>query len=152
MGTSTNGSSAFGASLNILTDGISKEKFFESNNSFGSFSTLKNSIRFSTGDVNEKFQISGRFSKIISDGYIERASSDLRSYFLQTSFSKNKTLIKALIFGGHEKTYQAYWGIDPEMLSKNRRYNSAGEIYDDSGNFENFYYNQVDNYLSLIHI
>ena len=146
VGTSTNGSSAFGASLNILTDGISKEKFFESNNSFGSFSTLKNSIRFSTGDVNEKFQISGRFSKIISDGYIERASSDLRSYFLQTSFSKNKTLIKALIFGGHEKTYQAYWGIDPEMLSKNRRYNSAGEIYDESGNFENFYYNQVDNY------
>ena len=146
VGTSTNGSSAFGASLNILTDGISKEKFFESNNSFGSFSTLKNSIRFSTGDVNEKFQISGRFSKIISDGYIERASSDLRSYFLQTSFSKNKTLIKALIFGGHEKTYQAYWGIDPEMLSKNRRYNSAGEIYDDTGNFENFYYNQVDNY------
>ena len=146
VGTSTNGSSAFGASLNILTDGISKEKFFESNNSFGSFSTLKNSIRFSTGDVNEKFQISGRFSKIISDGYIDRASSDLRSYFLQTSFSKNKTLIKALIFGGHEKTYQAYWGIDPEMLSKNRRYNSAGEIYDDSGNLEKFYYNQIDNY------
>ena len=128
IGTSTNGSSAFGASLNILTDGISKEKFFESNNSFGSFSTLKNSIRFSTGDINNKFQISGRFSKIISDGYIDRASSDLRSYFLQTSYSKNKTLIKTLIFGNHEKTYQAYWGIDPEMLSKNRRYNSAGVI------------------------
>jgi len=146
IGTSTNGSSAFGASLNILTDGISKEKFFESNNSFGSFSTLKNSIRFSTGDINDKFQISGRFSKIISDGYIDRASSDLRSYFLQTTYSKNKTLIKTLIFGNHEKTYQAYWGIDPEMLSENRRYNSAGEIYDDSGNLEKFYYNQIDNY------
>ena len=146
VGTSTNGASAFGASLNILTDGISNEKFLEISNSFGSFSTLKNTVKFSTGGINDNFQISGRFSKIVSDGYIERASSDLKSYFLQTSFSKNRTLIKALIFGGHEKTYQAYWGIDAEMLSKNRRYNSAGEIYGESGNLENFYYNQVDNY------
>ncbi|RPG63292.1 MAG: TonB-dependent receptor [Flavobacteriaceae bacterium TMED206] len=146
VGTSTNGASAFGASLNILTDGISNEKFLEISNSFGSFSTLKNTVKFSTGGINDNFQISGRFSKIVSDGYIERASSDLHSYFLQTSFSKKRTLIKALIFGGHEKTYQAYWGIDAEMLSKNRRYNSAGEIYGESGNLENFYYNQVDNY------
>ena len=146
VGTSTNGSGAFGASLNILTDGISKEKFLKISNSFGSFSTLKNTVKFSTGMINENFQISGRFSKIVSDGYIERASSDLKSYFLQTSFSKKKTLVKALFFGGHEITYQSWYGIDPETLNKNRRYNYAGEIYDQNGNFQDFYYNQVDNY------
>ena len=146
VGTSTNGSSAFGASLNILTDGISKEKFLEISNSFGSYSTIKNTVKFSTGEINDNFQISGRFSKIVSDGYIERASSDLRSYFLQTSFSKKNTLIKALLFGGHEITYQSWYGVDPETLSKKRRYNFAGEIYDENGNFQDFYYNQVDNY------
>ena len=146
VGTSSNGSSAFGASLNILTDGISKEKFLDISNSFGSFSTLKNTVKFSTGDMNENFQISGRFSKIISDGYIERASSDLRSYFLQTSFSKNNTLFKALLFGGHEITYQSWYGVDPETLKINRRYNFAGEIYDEIGKFQEFYDDQVDNY------
>ena len=146
VGTSSNGSSAFGASLNILTDGISKEKFLDISNSFGSFSTLKNTVKFSTGDMNENFQISGRFSKIISDGYIERASSDLRSYFLQTSFSKKNTLFKALLFGGHEITYQSWYGVDPETLKINRRYNFAGEIYDENGRFQEFYDNQVDNY------
>ena len=146
VGTSTNGSGAFGASLNILTDGISNEKFLEISNSFGSFSTLKNTLKFSTGEINDNFQISGRFSKIISDGYIERASSNLKSYFLQTSYSKKNTLIKALLFGGHEITYQSWYGVDYETLNKNRRYNFAGEIYDENGNFQDFYYNQVDNY------
>ena len=146
VGTSTNGSGAFGASLNILTDGISKEKFLEISNTFGSFSTLKNTVRFSTGRINDNFQISGRFSKIVSDGYIERASSDLKSYFLQTSFSNKNTLFKALLFGGHEITYQSWYGVDYETLNKNRRYNPAGEIYDENGNFQDFYYNQVDNY------
>ena len=146
VGTSTNGSAAFGASLNILTDGISKEKFIEISTSLGSFSTLKNTLRFSTGGINDNFQISGRFSKIVSDGYIERASSDLTSYFLQTSFSNKNTLFKALLFGGHEVTYQSWYGVDSEILNKNRRYNPAGEIYDENGNFQDFYYNQVDNY------
>ena len=146
VGTSTNGSAAFGASLNILTDAISKEKFIEISTSLGSFSTLKNTLRFSTGGINDNFQISGRFSKIVSDGYIERASSDLTSYFLQTSFSNKNTLFKALLFGGHEVTYQSWYGVDSEMLNKNRRYNPAGEIYDENGDFQDFYYNQVDNY------
>ena len=87
VGTSTNGASAFGASLNILTDGISNEKFLEISNSFGSFSTLKNTVKFSTGGINDNFQISGRFSKIVSDGYIDRASSELKSMYSSSTIA-----------------------------------------------------------------
>ena len=88
IGTSVNGSSAFGASINILTDKISKDPFFESNNTFGSYNTFKNTLRFSTGLMNEVFEFSGRLSKIESDGYIDRSTSDLKSYFLQFSYKK----------------------------------------------------------------
>ena len=97
--TSVNGSSAFGASINILTDKISKDPFFESNNTFGSYNTFKNTLRFSTGLMNKVFEFSGRLSKIDSDGYIDRSTSDLKSYFLQFSLQKKKnTLIKFLNF------------------------------------------------------
>ena len=145
IGTSVNGSSAFGASINILTDKISQNPYFESANTIGSFNTVKNNFRFSTGLLNETLEFSGRLSKIDSDGYIDRASSDLKSYFLQLSYKKNKTLLKFLNFGGHEITYQAWNGIDLQTLENNRTYNPSGLYYDLNGE-ERFHENEVDNY------
>ena len=145
IGTSVNGSSAFGASINILTDKISQNPYFESANTIGSFNTVKNTFRFSTGLLNETIEFSGRLSKIDSDGYVDRASSDLKSYFLQLSHKKNKTLLKFLNFGGHEITYQAWNGIDLQTLENNRTYNPSGLYYDLNGE-ERFHENEVDNY------
>ncbi|MBS9768398.1 MAG: TonB-dependent receptor [Flavobacteriaceae bacterium] len=145
VGTSTNGASAFGASLNILTDRISEEAFGEISNSFGSYNTLKHTVKLSTGKIDDHFEMSGRISKITSDGYLERASSDLNSYFLQGSYSDYNTIIKALVFGGKEKTYQAWNGIGKDQLKKNRRYNPAG-VYTDANGKTQFYDNETDNY------
>jgi iron complex outermembrane receptor protein len=145
VGTSTNGSSAFGASINILTDLISKTPYFENSNSIGSYNTTKNTFKFSTGILNDYFEFSGRLSGIDSDGYIDRSSSDLKSYFLQVNYKKENTLIKALSFGGHEITYQAWNGIDRETLESDRTYNPSGMYIDQSGNIQ-FYDNEVDNY------
>ena len=145
VGTSTNGSGAFGASLNIASDGISEEAYAQFSNTYGSFETLKHTVKFSTGLLNDHFEFSGRLSKITSDGYIDRATSDLRSYFLQGAYKKNGTLLKALAFGGREVTYQAYFGIDEETLASDRTFNPAGLYTDENGNIQ-FYENEVDNY------
>ena len=108
VGTSTNGSGAFGASINLLTDEVSQNAYAEIANTVGSFNSLKHTLKFSTGLLNNHFEVSGRLSKITSDGYVERASSDLKSYFLQSAFQDENTLIKALVFGGHEITYQSW--------------------------------------------
>ncbi len=146
VGTSTNGSGAFGASINLLTDEVSQNAYAEIANAVGSFNSFKNTLKFSTGLLNDHFEISGRGSKITSDGYIDRASSDLKSYFLQAAFQDQNTMIKALAFGGHEITYQSWFGVDDNTLATNRSYNPGGEIYDDNGNLEGHYDNQVDNY------
>ncbi|MDP3312070.1 TonB-dependent receptor [Lutibacter sp.] len=135
VGTSTNGSGAFGASLNLLTDAVSTNAFGEISNSFGSYNTKKHTVKFSTGKINKHIEFSGRFSKIDSDGYIDRAWSDLKSYFLQAAYVDDNTLIKALTFGGHEKTYQAWYGVTKEeMETLGRTYNPY------------FYENEIDNY------
>ena len=134
VGTSTNGSGAFGASINILTDAISKNPYAEISNSIGSYNTLKHTVKFSTGQLNDSFELSGRLSKIDSDGYIDRAYSDLKSYFIQGAYIKGNTLIKALTFGGHEKTYQSWDGISNDQLLENRRQNPLT------------YENEIDNY------
>ena len=145
VGTSTNGSSAFGASINILTDLISEKSYFETSNSVGSYNTIKNTFKFSTGMLNDYFEFSGRLSKIDSDGYIDRANSDLKSYFLQGTYKKKTTMIKALSFGGHEITYQAWNGIDGVTLESDRTYNPSGMYIDQYGNVQ-FYNKEVDNY------
>jgi iron complex outermembrane receptor protein len=145
VGTSTNGSSAFGASINVLTDAISKNASGEISNSFGSFNTRKHTVKFSTGLINNYFEIAGRLSNISSDGYIDRASADLKSYFLQGAYVDENTLIKAVVFGGNEVTYQAWYGIDAETLAEDRTFNFAGIYTDDDGNTQ-FYDNEVDNY------
>lgn len=145
VGTSTNGSGAFGASLNMLTDSYATKSNGEISNSYGSFNTHKHTVKFSTGLMNDKFELAGRLSKINSDGYIDRASSDLKSYFLQGTFVGKTTLIKALVFGGKEKTYQAWYGVDKETLENDRTFNPAGMFTDEFGNVR-FYDNQTDNY------
>ena len=145
VGTSTNGSAAFGGSINILTNAASDKASFEINNTLGSFNTVKNSVGFSTGFINDKFELSGRLSRIKSGGYIDRSGSKLRSYFLQGIYKDENTLLKILNFAGHEITDQAWFGIDSSTLETNRKYNPAGEYYDKMGN--TFYYNnQDDNY------
>jgi len=145
VGTSTNGSAAFGGSVNIQTNAASDVALFEINNSLGSFNTVKNSVSFSTGFINDKFELSGRLSRIKSGGYIDRSGSKLRSYFLQGIYKDSNTLIKLLNFAGHEITDQAWFGIDSTTLESNRRYNPAGEYYDKNGNVL-YYDNQDDNY------
>lgn len=145
VGTSTNGAGAFGASLNMLTDAVSENSSGEISSSYGSFNTRKHTVKFSTGKLNDHFEMAGRLSVIRSDGYIDRASSDLKSYFLQGAYVSDNTLIKALVFGGHQTTYQAWNGIDAETMKTNRRYNSAGAYTDDQGN-PRFYDNEVDDY------
>ncbi|MEO1030271.1 MAG: TonB-dependent receptor [Bacteroidota bacterium] len=145
VGTSTNGSGAFGASINILTDAVSQEASGEISNSFGSFNTRKHTVKFSTGLMNDHFEIAGRLSNISSDGYIDRASADLKSYFLQGAYIDDNTLIKAVVFGGNEVTYQAWNGITAEQLREDRTFNPSGEYTDDEGNTR-FYDNEVDNY------
>ncbi len=145
VGTSTNGSAAFGGSINILTNAASENASFEINNSLGSFNTFKNSVGFSTGFINDKFELSGRLSRIKSSGYIDRSGSKLRSYFLQGIYKDENTLVKILSFAGHEITDQAWFGVDSSTLETNRKYNPAGEYYDKMGNTL-YYNNQDDNY------
>lgn len=145
VGTSTNGSGAFGASLNMLTDSYASKPTGEVSGSFGSFNSQKETVKFSTGLLNDHFELAGRLSTIKSDGYVDRASSDLKSYFLQGTYVGKTTLIKALVFGGTEKTYQSWNGIDGETLNSNRTFNSAGMYTDEAGNVR-FYDNETDNY------
>ncbi|OOV19951.1 TonB-dependent receptor [Flavobacterium sp. LM4] len=146
VGTSTNGSGAFGASLNMLTDNYATKANGEISSSYGSFNSNKNTVKFSTGLLNDHFELAGRLSTIKSDGYVDRASSDLKSYFLQGTYVGKTTLIKALVFGGTEKTYQSWNGIDAVTLKKDRTFNSIGQKYNDTGVPEGFYENQTDNY------
>ena len=145
VGTSTNGAGAFGASLNMLTDNYAAQSTGEISNSFGSFDTWKHTVKFSTGLMNDHFEIAGRLSAIKSDGFVDRGASDLKSYFLQGTYVGKTTLIKALVFGGNEKTYQSWNGIDGETLQKDRTFNSAGAFTDEQGNAR-FYDNETDNY------
>lgn len=145
VGTSTNGAGAFGASLNLLTDSYGTVAGGEVANSFGSFNSRKHTVKFTTGLLGDKFELAGRLSNIKSDGYIDRAFSDLKSYYLQGTYISGGTLIKALAFGGTQQTYQAWNGIDAETLVNSRRYNPSGAYTDEAGNTR-FYDNETDNY------
>lgn len=145
VGTSTNGAGAFGASLNLLTDGFSEDAFAQIGSSIGSFNTMRNNIKFSTGMLNDHVEISGRLSKINSDGYIDRARADMDSYFLQGAYKDDNTVLKALLFGGHQITYQAWYGIDAETLERDRTFNPSGQYTDENG-VTQFYDNEIDNY------
>lgn len=145
VGTSTNGAGAFGASLHLLTDAVSDSACAELSNAFGSFHTRKHTLKFGTGRLNEHLELSGRVSLIASDGYIDRASSDLKSYFFQGTYSDERSAFKALLFGGREITYQAWNGIDAETLQNDRTFNPSGMYEDEEGTIR-FYDNEIDDY------
>ncbi|RYY17288.1 MAG: PEGA domain-containing protein, partial [Cytophagaceae bacterium] len=107
VGTSQNGSAAFGASLNISTLDNRREAYAETQNTYGSFNTWKNNVSFGTGLVGKYFTFDGRLSRIASDGYLNRAASDLKSYYFAAGFQVKSTRLKFITFSGREKTYQA---------------------------------------------
>ena len=148
VGTSSNGVSAFGASVNVISKDPEEKFYVKSDNSYGSFNTYKYSAEIGSGKFwKDRLSVMGRYTKIHSDGYIDRASSDLDSYNFSALFEENKTKIRLLAFGGKEKTYQAWNAIDKTTWETNPKYNFSGAIYD--ANFENiigFYDNETDNY------
>ncbi|MEN9999077.1 MAG: hypothetical protein RI922_2067 [Bacteroidota bacterium] len=135
VGTSTNGAASFGSSINIKTDNIQKVGYAELDNSIGSFSTLRNTVKVGSGLINNRFTVDARLSRITSDGYVDRASSNLKSFYLSGAYVGEKTLIKANVFSGKEETYQAWNGIPGAKLSGNydsllnHYYNNLGSTY-----------------------
>ncbi|MEC9231841.1 MAG: TonB-dependent receptor [Bacteroidota bacterium] len=140
VGSSTTGASSFGATVNLSTLGnaSSIKPFGEISNSFGSFNTIKNTVRFGSGLMDGKWNFEGRLSNIQSDGFIDRANSDLKSYYLSGSYLGKNTSIQALIFSGHEKTYQAWYGAPIRLLNSGVDSNQTYNPYD--------YDNEIDNY------
>ena len=134
VGTSSNGAAAFGASINIQTQTLNPEAYSEVSSSYGSFNTFKNNVKMGTGLINGKFAFDARLSKITSDGYIDRASSDLKSFFVSGSYFGEHSILKINIFSGKEKTYQSWGGVPKDSLSTNRTFNPY--TYD----------NETDNY------
>ena len=146
VGTSTNGSASFGASINIETGDNNPNPYAEISSTFGSFNTLKNSVKFGTGILNNKWNFNGRVSQIKSDGYIDRASSNLKSAYFSAGYFGEKDIFKAVMILGDEKTYQSWYGVPKDSLETNRTYNPAGEMYNNEGDFLGYYNNQTDNY------
>jgi iron complex outermembrane receptor protein len=145
VGTSTNGAGAFGASLNLQTKSFQEKAYAEVSNSIGSFASLKHTLAFGTG-LHNNFEMNARISNIVSDGFIDRASSNMFGYFFNANYINDKSQIKFMAFGGKEKTYQAWYGIeDPEKLQNDRTFNPAGMYTDAFGNMQ-FYDNETDNY------
>ena len=145
VGTSTNGAGAFGASLNMQTKSFREKAYAEIANSAGSFGTRKHTLAFGTG-LHNNFEMNARLSSIASDGFIDRASSNMFGYFFNANYSTEKRQIKFFAFGGKEKTYQAWYGLeDPEKLRNDRTYNVAGMYTDAFGNTQ-FYDDETDNY------
>jgi iron complex outermembrane receptor protein len=141
VGTSSNGAGAFGATLNLSTNEINDSMYVELNNSYGSFNTWKHTLKVGSGLLGKHFTIDGRGSLINSDGYVDRASTDLKSFYVSTAYLSSTNSLRLNIFSGKEKTYQAWYGIPKNYLNTNRTYNSAGttkpgEPYD----------NETDNY------
>lgn len=161
VGTSTNGPGAFGASLNIQTDALEEKPYAELNNSFGSYNSWKNTVKGGTGLIGNKFAVNTRLSRIVSDGYIDRASSNLRSLYVDAGLYTDKHTLKATVFTGKEKTYQAWYGTPEPLLTGDKalliKYaNEALGLYDgpeydrllNADRKYNYYTydNQTDNY------
>lgn len=160
VGTSTNGAGAFGASINLQTNTRNDTPYATLINAIGSFGTHRHTVGFGTGLLSKKWEVEGRLSKIASDGFIDRASSDLQSYYFSGGFYEGNTVVKALVFGGKERTYQAWYGVpesrlkgDPEameMTASNEGWNDEqieNLLTSNSRTFNPYTYeNQVDDY------
>ena len=145
-GTSTNGAGAFGATVNIQTAKLDMKPSFGYDMSAGSYGTHKETFRFASGLLGNHWAVQGRLSNIATDGYIDRASARLGSYFLQAAYYGDNTVVKFITFNGQEKTYHAWnYTSKYEQSLNHRTYNSCGEYYDADGN-RHYYENQTDNY------
>jgi len=142
VGTSSNGAGAFGATINLSTNEVNKEKYLELNNSFGSFNTWKNTLKVGTGLLANHFLIDARVSRISSDGYIDRATSNLKSLYFSAAYLNEKSSLRFNIISGKEKTYQAWYGIPESFLDSARTYNPAGTEKPGAP-----YANETDNYI-----
>lgn len=142
VGTSTNGAGAFGATMNFSTNEVNLQPEAEINNSFGSFNTFKHTVKASSGLLGEKFTVDARLSSINSNGYIDRATTDLKSFYFSTAYLKEKTAVRLNIISGKERTYQAWNGISEADLKTNRTINYAGMERPGKP-----YENETDNYL-----
>lgn len=141
VGTSSNGAGAFGASINISTNEVNTKAYAEFNNSYGSFNTRKNTVKSGSGLLGDHFTTDFRLSGISSDGYIDRAGSNLKSFYFSTAYLNKNSSLRFNMFSGKEKTYQAWYGVAEADLAVNRKINYAGterpgEPYD----------NETDNY------
>ncbi len=145
VGSSTNGAGAFGGTVNVQTRNLNQKSYASWSTAVGSFNTLKNTLNAGSGLIDGKFILEARLSKINSDGFIDRATSDLRSLYLTAGYSTEKSLLKAIFFTGKEKTYQSWYGVPSSMLQSKRTYNPAGIINGPNGEIS-FYDNETDNY------
>lgn len=141
VGTSSNGAGAFGATMNFMTNELNTDAYVEVNNSFGSFNTWKNTIKVGTGLINKHLSLDARLSNITSDGFVDRASSSLQSFYTSAAFTGEKNSLRLNVFSGKEKTYQAWYGIPESKLTSDRTYNPAGMERPGSP-----YDNETDNY------
>jgi iron complex outermembrane recepter protein len=167
VGTSSNGAGAFGASMNFATNVFMPLPYTEFNNSFGSFNSWKNTLKAGTGLIADHFTVDMRLSRISSNGFIDRASSDLKSAYFSAAYISNKTSIRFNLITGSEKTYQAWNGVpesklygDSAQLEQEYVNNSGypGALYNTPGDSINLfnskkrtynyftYPNQTDNY------
>lgn len=147
-GTSTNGTGAFGGSVNMTTARLSNEFSGEASMSYGSYNTNKQSLRIGSGLLGRHWIIDARVSHISSDGYVDRASTNLSAYMFQAGYYDDNTIVKLISFGGVAKVGLAYDGVTKEQLVSDRRYNSQGLIEHADGSIS-FYDNQIDNYTQI---
>lgn len=140
VGTSSNGAGAFGASINIQTDGLNQKAYAEVANSYGSFNTWKHTVKAGTGLLENKWAFDARLSKITSDGYIDRASSDLKSFFVSAARYGEKSILKVNVFSGKEKTYQAWNGISEDILKIGNRTHNDFTYPNQTDNYQQDYY------------
>ncbi len=143
VGTSTIGVGAFGATINIKTTDVQEKPFARLSNTIGSFNTIKNNIQVGTGLIDDKFAFEGRLSRIESDGFIDRGSANLASYYVKGSYLGEKKALHLTVFSGHEVTYQSWFGVPAQFVDDEelRTFNPAGQKSDGT-----FHDNQVDDY------
>jgi iron complex outermembrane receptor protein len=160
VGTSTNGAGAFGASVNINTNTFRQEAYAELNNSYGSFNTFKNTLKLGTGLLKDKFTVDARLSRISSDGFVDRAASELHSYYLSGAYFGKKSFVRANVFSGKERTYQSWNGVPEAKLRGDREgileyiarngtseKDAANLLNSDDRTYNSYTYkNEVDNY------
>ncbi len=147
VGTSTNGAGAFGASINMVTDASSEDPYAELSGSYGMYNTNRQTLRVGSGLLGNHWSVDARLSHMGSDGYIDRASSQLWSYFGQAAFQGYNTSLRLVAFGGKERTYMAWdYASKEQMEEYGRRYNPCGEYIDKDGN-RAYYADQFDNFV-----